>query len=413
MNQSFPRSQQGYRTVRYQTGSNPPCGVFSRNEVFRVSWTNFRQGVDLPNWKQLIASGQDATTAFSGFRQYVKFGGSGYALIRCTVPNCNFFGFDEASGDIVGIPTAHMGTSANAAVSLDMAKRLIIKRARNLIDPLQGGVVLGELAETLHMIKNPVNTLRKHVESYFTSLKKGRPKTRRARKKYLENTYLEATYGWLPLINDINGGLEALRLIQQRRPSKVKRIVATGKSEATAFGVETVVSMSGLGHLTYRDRTTRTITHRLSCGVLVKSYASDFSLPDSLGLYPDEWLPTAWELIPYSFLIDYFTNIGTIIDGWSLVNSRLAYTSCTQRTKDVTLRTEQNLRPETGFVGVLKESVLRPAEHGLVSISITRSKLPSIVPDLAFRLPGFGSMQSLNTAVLLLSKQGGVPRPYY
>jgi hypothetical protein len=49
----------------------------------------------------------------------------------------------------------------------------------------------------------------------------------------------------------------------------------------------------------------------------------------SYGFSPWEFVPTVWELIPYSFLVDYFTNIGGILSSWSyrfLVNGWTART---------------------------------------------------------------------------------------
>ena len=40
----------------------------------------------------------------------------------------------------------------------------------------------------------------------------------------------------------------------------------------------------------------------------------DYVYLDALGLQP---LPTAWELLPFSFVADWFLNIGTFLEAWT------------------------------------------------------------------------------------------------
>jgi hypothetical protein len=128
---------------------------------------------------------------------------------------------------------------------------------------------------------------------------------------------------------------------------------------------------------------------------------------ETFGLLPKNFLPTAWELIPYSFLVDYFTNISTIIDAWSFINGNLAWAYKTERSE---------IRTHNKFAGLSVDSPGKIASFNVgdtvwVERTVQRRNLSSLIPNFGFRLPGFGSRKALNIATLV--HQGYVPRPYY
>ena len=62
----------------------------------------------------------------------------------------------------------------------------------------------------------------------------------------------------------------------------------------------------------------------------------NFGIPELFGVDLSSVAPTSWELIPYSWLVDYFTDVGSAIDavsirlvefGWSNVTVRNSATS--------------------------------------------------------------------------------------
>jgi hypothetical protein len=51
---------------------------------------------------------------------------------------------------------------------------------------------------------------------------------------------------------------------------------------------------------------------------------------DLFGFNPQNFIPAAWELLPWSFLADYFSNIGDILTASIVSTKHLAYTNRTE-----------------------------------------------------------------------------------
>lgn len=379
-------------------------------ESFPLSWTNTRVGTDNPYWRTQVAQGVDATTNFSGYRQTTHPGGSGYVRLSfgppIQFPACSIKE-QELTGDIVGLPLGHNSPLMDPATSLNKAKQAVVQQAMQSIRPIMGGVVLGELRKTLGSIRSPAVALRNLIRSYLGELKKI-PGTlsSQTRRRMLTNAYLEATFAWNPLMYDIRGGIEALRRFSAERDFDIKKVVGYGKvvgTSAPIFGVDQVGNIV----LRYQDLTTRTIQDRIVCGFKIQAQQTGSGIFEDFGLLPKDWLPTAWELLPYSFLIDYFTNIGTIIDAWSSINANLAFAVLSHRDIMVTRRT--NVKLDTSSAGsLLTSSFIRPVKPGLKSKSVSRQRITNLVPSLEFRLPGFGTKQALNVAFLAHARANAV-----
>jgi hypothetical protein len=266
---------------------------------------------------------------------------------------------------------------------------------------------MGELAKTLHMIRNPAIALRALINDYFSSLKKvSRRLSSRARRRKLVDTYLEATFGWQPLIGDIQDGLKALNRYHARRPFEIERVNAWSRGESSKFYPNRSISSTFLV-VHYTTEVTQSVFYKIGGGVKLRSQGSPRGVLETFGVLPQNFLPTAWELIPYSFLIDYFTNIGTIIDAWSLVNGNLAWAYKTERTETKTYNRLDRIT--TDSPGKITSAYI--GNTVWVERSVQRRDLGSLIPDFRFRLPGLGTRQALNIATLV--HQGFVPRPYY
>lgn len=127
----------------------------------------------------------------------------------------------------------------------------------------------------------------------------------------LANRYLELRYAIRPLAYDLKSVVEAHNTFRSKADRKVSRGKAEGSNNTSAstpdtgaFG-STYVLANGS---TYRDVKVR-------AGVMYTIDASKMSQLQTWGLL--DISGAAWELVPFSFIIDWFITVGTTIAAWS------------------------------------------------------------------------------------------------
>jgi hypothetical protein len=357
------------------------------------------------NWRAIITSGQCATTYAYGY--LMQYSWSPTDLYQHAIPKNPLFNPDTYThrwGDIFRL----QGTWATPPVCQasveeadNAARTSYFSRCYAVESRFQGGTFLGELRETLRMIRSPASALRQGVSRYLNTVTKRcrRAKTKRDVTKAVSGTWLEYQYGWRPLFSDIDEGIRALaQLNRQRNPFEM--VVATGQAKAfsqvSGFNAGTISAVGVWKRIVRLD--TVTVTYR-------GNVFGTFGAPDAsylLGLRPRDFFPTVWNLIPYSFLVDYFTNIGDVISSASYVGARTAWTS-------KTIRSQCKVYPE----GVVRlpgpdnsgsYTYDRGGSVGSAELSWTEfERIPSVsvdIPSLELRVPGVGSLKWANIAAL-------------
>lgn len=125
--------------------------------------------------------------------------------------------------------------------------------------------------------------------------------------KELSNRWMEGRYAIRPFIYDVKGVLEALTA--EKNPDW-----QTFRSGSSVSGVVTqndvVVRDDSSVRVTVGASAYRVITAR--AGVLC------FVKPDSPAVWGlDQPLETLWELVPFSFVVDWFFNVGKTVAAWT------------------------------------------------------------------------------------------------
>lgn len=185
------------------------------------------------------------------------------------------------------------------------------------------GAALAEFNKSLGMIGGRMSQLL----SFTRALKRGDirganralaiPKGYRPKQKSFAGAYLEYSFGWAPLLGDVHDGME---VISSPLPSN-GRVRVTGSSVRFQPLTE-----SYRNSLTYPTVFTLSGTFVAVCGLRgdTKLVNPNLELLASLGLVNP--LSVAWELVPFSFLVDYVVGVGDFLNsfsdevGWKISN---------------------------------------------------------------------------------------------
>lgn len=375
-------------------------------------WTDTRAGVTLPDYKVRIKLKINATTPYDAYKRLYR-GRAGHLEFKRT------FNPDVAeslaSYKLHGLfganyPSGALNNTFSGDRAVNGAKTAFVKDASRTIQPFSGGVFIGELRQTLRMLKSPMSQLRNVTLNYLKGLKKvpWNKLEKTKRKQALVSAYLEYRYGVVPLLYDIDGIRGALKQLLTEKDRDVRSIQATGR-DVTEYPTTPISQY--ISGITYRgERKLKvTVKCRISGAVYTEAMSAS-NIPGTFGIFPESFVPDVWELFPYSFLVDYVSNVQEVIAASSYVTNRLVFACQTVKTirqiEDV--YTGHNAQTIYGSVTDLK---FIPSVAALEEQWFVRRQIVDIQPSLSFNLPGLVSIPSLNIAALLL--QAGLKRPLY
>lgn len=383
-----------------------------------VGYSDSFTGGQLPTWRRHVAHGNNATTDASGLRETYSVG-HGSASVTWKQkgihqPLTAFItpGQWDGSGCMslsnifrAGSPD---GFGEFEAIADTQARIRFLQQYRQARTTFNGGTFLGELAETVHQIRHPAQKLREGLVDYYHDVKKRLNGVRRNSKKQsriVAESWLEYSFGVKPLVMDI---YDAVALLRARPDSAWSPIRGFANTPCTySFSVSTLSppAITGLAAApiswSYNRQTKGVSSVRyigaVRCSVPVPSFV------EQVGLSWSNVLPTAWELIPYSFLVDYFTNIGNIIDSMSLGTIGLAWGCRTVRTTLTLSGVVARAIPGTNANTQVSSCHAYSSVTKSTRTSFSRTPVSSVsvgLNDFQFRVPGISSTKWLNVGAL-------------
>lgn len=359
-------------------------------------------GVPNPKWRSQIANGQNAATNLDGTFDFLE---CDYAsadlywnsIYPCYPPTSAIF-HDHIEGQLAHLS---MGTNENSfwnpigtsGTADNRARIAFLKRVRQVQVGFSLPTFAGELKETIRMIRNPARGLRDLASNYLKRVKSSKKKNPLGWKKNLSDLWLEQAFGWKPLINDIETAWDVYKNLTDK--PRIVRIRGFGADEFYKGDWPMATFPIGNSAIRYKGFCNRTEVYKVIYKGAVRAQADAPKVEklERFGFEPLEWLPTAWELLPWSFMIDYFSNIGDVIQAECAYTSNVLW--CNRDSIRTLLYSGAIGLDDTSKYG--KTTVCdhylscsgnsSTAKHGRRSVTRTANVIVS-TPSLSFEIPG-------------------------
>lgn len=381
-----------------------------------------RTGVSNPKYKEQIALGQCATTSLDASKLKASIKPLTFHLRSQSNTNV------KAGSEYYGVWCPNYNDPSTSYEDIDNADQAALmgyyKKARRKQRQIQSGVVIGELIEVIHMIRNAAKSGRNLVDNFERNVSRRQaglrrhslrnsPKNRKKTiAKIMGDSWLEFAFGWTPLVSDVQDGAKALARIHVKMDREFEPIasfanrdvndpVSTGNSSipGSPIQLKTVTSEVRSAYVKYYGR--------VKVGVPGSPNVDKAAI---LGFQISDIVPTVWELVPWSFLIDYFTNIGDVLDALSFPRSEIAWSCKTIRTTNK-FKVRQSLDlPDTidhiALGNHLLDVVCGSSEMLSERSEVTRRVLSTLpLPSLTFKLPFSDYWKDANIAGLIASRR--------
>lgn len=307
--------------LRRVTEKMPPQPVpFSKHYLYEGSWDN-----GYPNYEWITA-----TLGAKWDGAYVPFS------LGNTAPGFLGLGVDAETERQRLIDLAVTKAHAN----VDQSEMLAL-------------ATLGEASKTVdflaHNLKKVALIARKARKLEFANIYH-MTKFRKVRE--IEEQYMALRYAVRPLIYDVNGVIKALykTSLIQKRPRKTFR----GMETASFTNRDEVIGVSFFAGTSCEVSRYAKLDIKARAGVL-----ADVNVDRLSPFGGDKIIETAWELMPFSFIIDWFANVGTTIGAWAPKAGVNLLTSWVTTTEDLmVVNSVQNLRSsDLDILGQITNSV--------------------------------------------------------
>jgi hypothetical protein len=298
------------------------CGINGCSTSYglhRITLTNGRDGVSNPAWRGQVSRVEDATTAFSGTKDFLS------RLVPMTFTvTWSGNGFPD-SYNYLGYGFLDLGFSTPSAPLPESPRtdNLFLRRVREVNTKFEGSTFLGELKDTIRLFRRPLSAIRELLERQAIAKRQYRRLGGREYARAIAGTWLETSFGILPLISEMQNFRDALKGMSNR-PAAIK-VNARREWKEPVGVVSATTSFSTPYVFTFAGSTTARYIYEVRGAVKAAATPVEY-----WGFDPASMVVAAWEVIPFSFLIDYLLPVGNTLEAIGTRVSTLAWSNRTR-----------------------------------------------------------------------------------
>jgi len=316
-------------TVRNSISYNndyPSHALYSN--VNFTTYANTRTTSSDAKWRWKIAHGIDASQPYSLtiVNDFDNMTCSGFSRLKGSVLyDSNGFSSFCPPQYAIGLTTD--SDTYNTAVSR-LRKKLV-----NDTGYFNSWVPIGELKEFRQTVGGALS-LTTNMVSGLVALKRGNLKDAYSR---ASDIWLSYNFGIKPMVNDIHSISESIRKqLGHTQPNRVYRASASRSFTGTPTSTFSGAVSSGC-NVFAKYYTTTDVRTSLIVGVKtsIQNYV-DYGGAERFALPPSNLIPAIWELVPYSWVVDYFLPIGDMLEDQFSSTPSVLYstrsTKCTIKT---------------------------------------------------------------------------------
>lgn len=333
--------------------------IYSSQQFRTLSGT--RTGENVADWRKKIKRGESAASPYSldMYRYLERTPGEASAVYNpVPVPNDPHNQITQYWSGFGSAPPAtlsHISGNHNEAEAMALSQ--LYRKIDSELSALNSAAVVAEFGDVIRQFGHPFKAIVRLTERRINLLAKARKglsgteaQKRQKFEKIVADTYLEYAFGLAPLISDTRKIAEALSKFNHESSDEFQNDEFTGhfprRSKVTGSGTTTKVtstvddpSIISSSYLVYKTTTRKVTEYRVRYTVglnssQVAAYGTNARLIQILGFDPAKWVPAVWEAVPWSFLVDYFSNVGDILQAGATNTSGVTWIS-----KAVTTRT--------------------------------------------------------------------------
>lgn len=202
------------------------------------------------------------------------------------------------------------------------AAALIDATAKVKDSAVLGGETFSDLSKTISMFRRPFSSAQRLItktmsrKAYWMIVERARyghlPMVERVQRA-TSKAWLETRYGWLPIIGDANAILKQTALARQHLDEQLQHRLLVARASKRGLWNKDSSFESSLVY-EYKAKGSLSVDHTLKvdAGVLYhrKMETQTDYIMRSLGLRLTDIPATMWEVVPYSFVMDWFVNLG-------------------------------------------------------------------------------------------------------